>query len=85
MAIPSYETFRELVKKDMRRFDVFSEMSSKELDAYLREPDSEGEIRGSYEHSLSQFKNGEFPESVWRQGCVYAVSNCLHEMYWCDH
>lgn len=81
MAVPSYEEFRELVKRDLQTREWFEDMSDEELENYLRNEDSEREMKSNYAHDLKRLENGEIEETVFRQGCVHAVSHCLWMMY----
>lgn len=78
---PTLEEFRALVKEDMVRFDVFSEMSDEELETYLDTEDAREELEDQYEACVRQFNRGEITENVFRKGGVYAASSTLELMY----
>lgn len=76
---PTYEEFRELVKKNFMH--DMKGLSDEDVETYLSEDDSVDVIKNEYECSSGKFDRGEITEKMFRNGSVSAASYSLYMLY----
>ena len=77
--IPTYEEFRDAVIKDY--LDDAKGTPNYELSKkYIKSEEAQTHIQQEYARHLKDFKAGKVNRTVFMNGCVYAVSNCLYLM-----
>ena len=76
---PSYEEFAQLVKDHFAK--TMTSLSKEQVEDYLNSEEAQGVIKEQYIHCEKRLERGEITESVFRQGGVYAASNCLDMLY----
>ena len=73
--MPTFEEFKKAVKEDYLHMD-----DSKVSRKYFNSDEAQQHIKNEYASNVKNYKNGKINRTVFMNGGVSAVSNCLNLM-----